>query len=435
MRTTFSILAITLFLAVTFASATAFAGGPEECVVKGNDSESNKGNYFNGNSAYSSELVETLISAMTHSCFVTQKKNEWVKDFLRKSKWTLADGGLMKTLAGRGYVAYSKKLKTMVVVFRGTGVKGPHLAKLLTNALTDARMLRNKIKWLPKKDELGKWKGLNSKAYGKWSKFKVHKGFNAEYNRFAPKVESGVASILKKYKPKQVYCIGFSLGAALATHCGAHLKLRFGLKPNVIAGASPRVGSESFQKAYDALLPNVTRIMLEKDPVAQLPGNLTQKKFEHVGDLLPMFYGKSNKGKRLSGKDVEKRAHSWRNLFGGVVKFAKYHNYLKYKDALTKHLKMYCPGKCKGSTLKKLADAERKDSYSLVGAIKKAAKKVKEKAKEVKEKVKKKAKKIKDKVSEGHKKRKAKRQTKAECKKKCKQKTLKARRACKKKCK
>ena len=426
MRTSLSILTITLCLAVTFTSATALAGGPEECVKKSNKSKANWGNYFSDSSAYGGKLVNTLISAMTHSCFVTQKKDEWAEQFLEDSKWELARGGLMKTLAGRGYVAYSKELKTMVVVFRGTGVKGIYnLPKLLANAFTDARMLRNKIKWLPKKDNLKKWSGLSSKSYSKWSKLKVHKGFNAEFNRFAPKVESGVASILNKRKPKKVYCIGFSLGAALATHCGAYLKFRFGLSPNVIVGASPRVGSEAFQKAYDALIPKVTRIMLEKDPVTQLPGNLTQKKFEHVGDLLPMFYGKSNKGKRLSAKDVRKRAHSWRNLVGAGVKFIKYHNYLKYKDALTKHLKAYCPDKCTGSTLKDLATAERKDSFSLA-----------DKVKEVVDKVKKKAKEVKDKVSEGRKKRKAKRQSQAKCKQECKKKKkLTDRRACKKKCK
>ena len=146
----------------------------------------------------------------------------------------------------------------------------------------------------------------------------------------------------------------------MATHCGVHLRLRFGINPNVLVGASPRVGGRDFQKSYDKLIKNSARIMLEKDPVPQIPGNIIKKLYKHVGHkLLPLYHDKKM-GQRLKEKALKLITHSWNNARVGrdVFAFIKYHNYLKYKDALRKHLSM-CKSDCKKGTLENLAKIER----------------------------------------------------------------------------
>ena len=156
------------------------------------------------------------------------------------------------------------------------------------------------------------WKGLTEKRLKAWKKTRVHKGFDVAYGKISKSVETRLAGFLANTKKTpNTYCIGFSLGAAMATHCAAHVQLRFGLKTRLIVGASPRVGDEAFRKAFDSTIDESVRIMLEKDPVTQIPGNIAKRQYEHVGkQLLPMamtpwaFYPEAS---------LVKLAHHWSN--------------------------------------------------------------------------------------------------------------------------
>ena len=343
---------------------------------KGKSQKYENGNYFGSIKNYDSDLIKTAMSAMTHSCMVTQKESRETLKLLSEKGWApisesglyakTAKEGIIEPSAGRAYVAYNKKINTLVVVFRGTGVKGMgkgYKLKLIKNALTDSNLLLKKIMWLPSSGPAGikKWKGLTESNFREWKNLKVHNGFNKEYNRFKKTISQRIESFQEKNKKNpNIYCIGFSLGAALATHCGAHLSLRFGIKPNVLVGASPRVGGRAFQKAYDKLIKNSARIMLEKDPVPQIPGNLIKKSYKHVGHrLLPLYHDKKM-GQRLREKALKLITHSWKNARVGkdIFAFIKYHNYIQYKVALRKHLS-FCKTDCKKGTLEKLAEAER----------------------------------------------------------------------------
>ena len=348
----------------------------ENCFAIDKKGESHKyenGNFFGSIKNYDSTLLKTAMSAMTHSCIVTQKETSETFKLLSKKGWAPISEkgipakspreGIMEPRAGRAYVAYNKTINTMVVVFRGTGVKGMgkgYKLKLIKNALTDSNLLLKKIMWLPSSNP-NKWKGLTKENLKEWKNLKVHNGFNKEYKRFAETISKRVESFLyKNTKKPNVYCIGFSLGAALATHCGAHLRLRLGIDPNVLVGASPRVGGSLFQKAYDKLIKNSTRIMLEKDPVPQIPGNLIKRLYKHVGHrLLPLYHDKKL-GQRLKEKALKVITHSWNNARVGrdILAFIKYHNYIQYKIALRKHLSM-CKSDCKKGILENLARAER----------------------------------------------------------------------------
>jgi hypothetical protein len=224
-------------------------------------------------------------------------------------------------------------------------------------------MRKTQIGWLPKQAHQN-WKGLTTEKLAKWSKLEVHSGFNRNYLMFEKSLVKRVGSFLARNQKKpEVYCIGFSLGAALATHCAAHLSLRFGLQPNLVVGASPRVGDKAFRAAFDKEINHSLRIMLEKDPVAQIPGNLLKESFEHVGKkLLPMYHD-SKLGRRLSVDSLTKLTHSWTNarVLADIVRFKKYHHYLRYKEALRVQIDR-CDKHCQDGILSKLARTERKAS-------------------------------------------------------------------------
>ena len=196
----FSVLTLTVLLGLATPYNSAFAKD-EDCVSKetrSGDQEKNPeewGNFLSGTNRYDARLLNTMMSAMTHSCFVTQKESKTVMALLKKSGWKAVGSngkptrkvskGNIEPGAGRAYVAYHDDLHTAVVVFRGTGVKGigkGYKLKLLKNALTDGNLIRKKIRWLPKKASK-KWKGLTKSRHKTWSKLKVHNGFKKEYDR------------------------------------------------------------------------------------------------------------------------------------------------------------------------------------------------------------------------------------------------------------
>ena len=337
---------------------------------RSNPSAAQKGAFFGQISAYNKALVKTSISAMSHTCNVTLEKSSKVYSNLVNRDWLVinAEGqaakdhrrGIMDIGSGRSYVAHHKATNTLVVVFRGTGVEGNN-KKRNENIVKDLRMKHIQIPWLPKEKNLQSWKGMDAKSLKTWKTFKVHKGFGNEYEVFRKAIGNRVGAVLTKTKQAPtVYCMGFSLGAALATHCAAHLKLRFGIDPHLVVGASPRVGNKSFQKGYDKIIKNSLRLMLEKDPVVQVPGNLLKGKYEHVGHrLLPLFHDKKI-GERLSKDHVLKITHSVRNAGARFLRkgFKTYHKSLVYKASLTQHLRKYSKSFKKG-TLKNLANAER----------------------------------------------------------------------------
>ena len=125
------------------------------------------------------------------------------------------------------------------------------------------------------------------KKFKTWSQLKVHNGFNKEYNRFFSHISKEWVLFQEKKKRPNVYCIGFSLGAALATHCGAHLKLRFDIEPNVLVRPHLELVEKSFKKIID-LIKNSTRIMLEKDPVPQIQ-NLFKGIINMWGNVFCLF--------------------------------------------------------------------------------------------------------------------------------------------------
>jgi predicted lipase len=76
--------------------------------------------------------------------------------------------------------------------------------------------------------------------------------------------------------------VGHSLGAAIATHCVAHL-IKAGYKITLFENyGSPRVGDKAFSNWFQQIFPNVLkpRVTHGKDPVPHLPP--MEWGFQHV---------------------------------------------------------------------------------------------------------------------------------------------------------
>jgi hypothetical protein len=315
-----------LILALTFIATSSWGKESEDCFAlkAKKPTPEQQGVFFGKVRGYNSETVKTSISAMSHTCNVTLEESKRVYENLTKRGWEVinSDGNASKDWkraiidvgSGRSYVAYHSKQNVLAIVFRGTGVKGDGFKKA-ANIIKDGQIRLIKLPWLPKKKHVSDWKALSKDRYKNWGKLKVHKGFAKEYDKFLKHIGNRVGSFLKRstQKKPKVYCMGFSLGAALATHCAAHVKMRFGVETNLLVGASPRVGSQEFQNKYDNLIKGSLRVMLEKDPVPQVPGVMLKEKYEHVGHrLLPLFVD----GKRISENHLSSITHVLDNLRG-----------------------------------------------------------------------------------------------------------------------
>ncbi|MBI3073591.1 MAG: lipase family protein [Deltaproteobacteria bacterium] len=356
----------TILISVPLAARVAYTAAPERCVFDGKAPE-DRGQFTAAKLDQAGDVTRAFIAAMTHSCWVTQKDQTKIGGYLAEHGWELARDLIEPNgSGGLAYVAHHKESGDLIVVFRGTGAKGlKNVGNLVANIGADANARPKKITWLPTKAG-GAWKRLGARALATWKAIKVHAGFTNQYSKFAATIESAVKDALAAKRVTRIICSGFSLGAALATHCGLHMTLRFDTPVAVLVGASPRVGSPQFQTAYDRQVPAIVRVMLERDPVPQMPGLLLRKAYEHVGRLLPLYDTKDDKSRAaLHGRPLDAKALGDAQSFlgtlkGAVKKFARYHNYLRYKETVRAYLKL-CESelKCTGDQLFRWGNAER----------------------------------------------------------------------------
>ena len=107
------------------------------------------GNFFGKINQYNKELLKTAISAMTHSCIITQKKSRVTLKLLKSKGWEAINeeglaaknikDGMVEPSAGEAmWLIISQSY--ISIVFRGTGVKGlvRYKVKLLKNTLMDS---------------------------------------------------------------------------------------------------------------------------------------------------------------------------------------------------------------------------------------------------------------------------------------------------------
>ena len=116
----------------------------------------------------------------------------------------------------------------------------------------------------------------------------VHAGFMKAFNSLIPSFEQYIS----KHNPKHVYCVGHSLGGALATLTASWLQSKYGISTSIYTFGAPRVGDQSFATQIKAFIPTY-RITHGMDPVPWIP----LWPFMHADDEYLLA---SNKGARFS---------------------------------------------------------------------------------------------------------------------------------------
>jgi hypothetical protein len=185
---------------------------------------------------------------------------------------------------GQAYVAATED--NVIVVFRSTTSDDGWEVTL--NVLTDLKAYPKKLAFI--EDSVP-----NAKAYGE---LKVHSGFHNEYLRYRDRI----LQYVNQQPGKDIYVTGHSLGGALAVLSGFDIAAHTQRPVTVFTFGQPRVGGPKFREAYDALVPNSYRVVVDGDPVAQVPGLLLS--YEHEGKLLQL----DPNGSQLPPEDIQSGA-------------------------------------------------------------------------------------------------------------------------------
>ena len=185
---------------------------------------------------------------------------------------------------GQAYVATTGD--NLVVAFRSTDSDDGW--ELTLNVLTDIRSYPNKIDFID--DSVP-----NAKEY---RKINVHAGFHNEYLRYRNRILEYVG----QHPDKDIYVTGHSLGGALAVLSSFDIAAHTQRPVTVYTFGQPRVGGKKFRQAYEELVPDNYRVVVDGDPIPRVPGMLID--YEHVGKLL-QFDGE---GVQLAPADIQSSA-------------------------------------------------------------------------------------------------------------------------------
>ena len=185
---------------------------------------------------------------------------------------------------GQVYVASTGD--NLVVAFRSTDSDDGWEVTL--NVLTDLKAYPTKISFVD--DTVPK--------ANKYRKINVHAGFHNEYLRYRERILGYVA----QHPDKDIYVTGHSLGGALAVLNGFDIAVHTQRPVTVFTFGQPRVGGDKFREAYEELVPDSYRVVVDGDPIPRVPGMLID--YEHVGKLL-QFDGK---GAQLAPDDIQSSA-------------------------------------------------------------------------------------------------------------------------------
>ena len=143
-------------------------------------------------------------------------------------------------------------------------------------------------------------------------------------------LDKGLELALKNNpKSKDIYITGHSLGAAAATLYAAHVKRKFGKRPNfnrniyLAALGSPRVGNKNFAKYATKLLgkSHIFNIEFMFDPVHHLPS--VRMGFYHVGGGRFINFS-SRKNYRIYHKKEKVKCYPFWKVFQTIKNHSKY---------------------------------------------------------------------------------------------------------------
>ena len=185
---------------------------------------------------------------------------------------------------GQAYVA--TKGDNLVISFRSTVSDDGW--ELTMNVLTDLKSYPTNIGFIDKSVPKAE----------KYGKINVHAGFHNEYLRYREPILESV----NQHPDKNIYVTGHSLGGALAVLNAFDIAVHTQRPVTVFTFGQPRVGGKEFREAYEELVPDSYRVVIDGDPIPRTPGTLID--FEHMGQLLQL----DGDGAQLPPDDINSNA-------------------------------------------------------------------------------------------------------------------------------
>ena len=167
---------------------------------------------------------------------------------------------------GQAYVATNGD--NLVVSFRSTHSEDGWEKTL--NVLTDIRAYHTKIDFI---DD-------TVPNVTEYREIDVHAGFHNEYLRY----RNTILEYVGQHPDKNIYVTGHSLGGALSVLNAFDIAAHTERRVTIFTFGQPRVGGEKFRKAYEELVPDSYRVVVDGDPIARVPGIALD--YEHAGKLL-----------------------------------------------------------------------------------------------------------------------------------------------------
>lgn len=181
------------------------------------------------------------------------------------SSWSCQDGKKVPALSSvtylshnitqaDGYVGYSDSANTILVSFRGSS---------------------NIPNWI---------ENLNFEKvpYIFCLRCEVHAGFMAAYAAIASTLTSRVKDILSAHPTASLLTTGHSLGGALAMIAALELKRLYNPSSvEVHSFGAPRIGNANLARHINNKIPNIYRLVHNKDLVPHLPPDLPEFEYHH----------------------------------------------------------------------------------------------------------------------------------------------------------
>ena len=279
------------------------------------------------------------MSLQQHTEWVSQDADK-IEDILDENGFDLVgdvlEGG--KVLSGsQAYVA--TKDNYVVVAFRGT--QSDNKIEFAENVVTDLKARRIKMDFI---DDSVRYADV-------YQEIKVHKGFHNEYEA----MRDTLFKYVNRHPGKELYVTGHSLGAALGILCSFDFSVHSGREVTGYFSGSPRVGGADFRKAFEEAVPASYRIVVNKDPIPQVPGILTD--YVHVEYLLQLYPN----GVAVPPEKILP-ATSYAEAVAALAYFSR-HDRSQYKSSIEEHLSLCKDDEDKCPTypsMRGMAEAERR---------------------------------------------------------------------------
>jgi len=311
-------------------------------------------------------IVATAYSLNKHQIWSSLVAGE-IGAVLKEEHWELVGDVIAegKNKQIQAYVARDPCEGNLVVSIRGTRPsacwEAPVLcvAQCIENIITDASVGQTSMDWATDVDV---------------KKLQVHSGFNDDY----AEIRDAIWNRLKEHPDDQIYVTGFSLGGALATLAALDIGAHGERTPILYTGGQPRVGTDNLRLAVQEHVPNAVRVVVNRDPVAMVPGpNIgfwTEPMDNELTEMFLLLVSEIG-GPEIMWMNIKDYVHVGRllqlNLQGDQMKdtdievgiqhgdFERHKHDGPYRSALQQHLAKCVEGAKCAETLAKAAAVER----------------------------------------------------------------------------